>query len=658
MTVPRASVAPVVLAWRDGVPYSTDYEDVYASRDGALGQARHVFLGGNELPARWQGRDQFVILETGFGLGTNFLATLHAWRADAQPPRRLHVVSIELHPVRAADLVAAAPAELQALAAELAAQWPLPLPGLHRLEFDGGDVTLTLALGDARALLPQLVLGADAIYLDGFAPERNPALWEAPLLKAVARLARPGATLATYTAARAVREALAAAGFEVTLRPGFGRKRHMLAARYAPRWRVRRHEPPARYDGKRDAIVIGAGLAGAHCADALARRGWQVTVVDAQPAPAQGASGLPWGLLHPLVSADDNLTARLTRAGFLRALQRLAALDTPVRESLWQLCGVAQQAGSDEEALAWQAVSMSDAWPTKFARVESAAALATYLGLAPRRGGWWFPQGGVVAAGAWSRRLLSAEGIARVGGVRIERLAQVGGQWQALDADGAVRASAPVVVLANALDAPRLLGSRWLTVQAVRGRISYLRAPVLRALRAGLTGDGYLVHAPDGSLGVGASYELALPGAAEAGALAAEQVHHGNLERLARLLGAPVAAEVIGVFDGVRCVAPDRLPYAGAVADDPAAAAEAARLRGAHAIDLPRRAGLYTCCALGSRGLALSAVLGELIAAQIEGEPWPLERALADAVDPGRRLLWALRTGRAGAGAAAAGGSG
>jgi tRNA 5-methylaminomethyl-2-thiouridine biosynthesis bifunctional protein len=643
-------LSPARLSWRDGVPFSDDYDDVYASRDGALGQARHVFLAGNDLPGRWQGREQFVILETGFGLGTNFLATRQAWRTDPRRPRRLHVVSIELHPVRAADLVAAAPVEIQALAAELAAQWPLPLPGLHRLEFDGGGVTLTLALGDARALLPQLVLGADAIYLDGFAPERNPALWEAPLLKAVARLARPGATLATYTAARAVREALAVAGFEVTLRPGFGRKRHMLAARYAPRWRVRRHEPPVCYDGERSALVIGAGLAGAHCADALARRGWQVSVVDARPAPAQGASGLPWGLLHPLVSVDDNLTARLTRAGFLRALQRLSALDTPERASLWQPCGVAQQAGCDAEARAWEAAGVGAAWPAAYARVEPAAALATHLGLTPRRGGWWFPQAGVVAAGAWCRALLAGAGIAWVGGVRVERLAHFGGPWQALDAAGAVRASAPVVVLANALDAPRLLGPRWLPVHPVRGRISYLQAPALHALRAGLTGDGYLVHAPDGSIGVGASYELALPGETSVGELAAEQVHRGNLARLARLLGTPVAAEVSGVFDGVRCVAPDRLPYAGAAPDDAMAAADAMRLRGAHAVDLPRRAGLYTCCALGSRGLALSAVLGELIAAQIEGEPWPIERALADAVDPGRHLLRALRTGRAGAG--------
>ncbi|MCU0939549.1 MAG: FAD-dependent 5-carboxymethylaminomethyl-2-thiouridine(34) oxidoreductase MnmC [Burkholderiaceae bacterium] len=340
----------------------------------------------------------------------------------------------------------------------------------------------------------------------------------------------------------------------------------------------------------------------------------------------------------------------LTRAGFLRALQRLAALDAHGRAALWQPCGVAQQAGTDEEARAWQAEGVRDAWPAAYARAESADALATQLGLAPRRGGWWFPQGGVVAAGAWCRALLACAGITLAGGVRIERLERVGGQWQAMDDEGVVRASAPVAVLANALDAPRLLGPRWLPVHAVRGRISYLQAPALHALRAGLTGDGYLVHAPDGSIGVGASYELALPGTADTGALAADDVHRGNLARLARLLSAPVNAEVRGVFDGVRCVAPDRLPYAGAVADATAAQADAVRLRGAHAIDLPRQDGLLACFALGSRGLALSSLLGELIAAQVEGEPWPIERALADAVDPGRRLLWALRTGRAGAG--------
>jgi tRNA 5-methylaminomethyl-2-thiouridine biosynthesis bifunctional protein len=638
-------IEPEPLAWRDGVPFSERYGDVYASRDGALGQARHVFLGGNDLPARWRGRDQFVILETGFGLGINFLATLDAWRHDAQRPRRLHFVSVELHPVGADEIVAAVPEELQPAARELAAGWPLPLPGLHRLEFDAAAVTLTLALGDAGELLPQLAVGADAIFLDGFAPERNPRLWTPPLLKAVARLARPGATLATYTAARPVREALAAAGFELELRPGFGRKRHLLAARFAPRWRVRRHEPAAARYGERSALVIGAGLAGAHCADALARRGWQVTVLESQPAAAQRASALPWGLLHPSVSSDDSLAARLMRSGFFAACRRLEALSPPQRDALWRACGVAQQARSSAEARDWQSLAQRAGWPPEYARFEPAEALAERLGQAPRRGGWWFERAGVVAAGAWCRALLAQDAIDLRCAQPVARIEHDGRLWRALDAGARPLACAPLLVLANALDAPRLLAARWLPVQPVRGRISYLRAPALLALAAGLTGDGYLVRAPDGSIGVGASYE---PMAGDAGEAGLEAIHRGNLERLSRLLAEPVAARAIGAFDGVRCVAPDRLPYAGAVADEATACAQVERLRGAHAADLPRRPSLYACVALGSRGLVLSALLAELIAAQVEGEPWPVERALAAAVDPGRRLLRALRTGRAG----------
>lgn len=645
--VPRIAPEPLQFD-ADGHPFSARFGDVYASRDGALGQARHVFLGGNGLPARWQGRGQFVVLETGFGLGTNFLATLQAWRADPQRPRRLHYVSVERHPLRAADLVNAAPDELRQLAAELSNRWPLPLPGLHRLHFDDGAVTLTLALGDARALLPQLVLGANAIYLDGFSPELNPELWDAPLLKAVARLARPGATLATYTAARAVRDALAAAGFEVALRPGYARKRHMLAARFAPRWRVRRHEPPIAHEGERRAVVVGAGLAGAHAADALARRGWQVSVLDAAECAAAGASALPWGLLHPQVSADDSLAARLSRAGFLWARQRLAALAPMGDDALWRPAGVAQLATGDDEAAGWQTLADTAAWPSEYAAFASPDALEARLRLAPRRGGWWFAQGATVSAAAWCHRLLAQPGIAVHPRARVQRLARAAEDalWQALDADGRVLASAPTMVVASALDAPRLLGPDWLPVQAVRGRISYVDAPALQTLAAGLTGDGYLVHAPDGSIGIGASYELTLPGTTAPGELDAERVHEGNLARLARLVAMPVEARVTGVFDGLRCVAPDRLPYAGAMPDVPGCERAAAALRGAHLADLPRVTGLYSSCALGSRGLTLAPLIGELIAAQAEGEPWPVERDLAAAVDPARRLLAALRHGR------------
>jgi Uncharacterized conserved protein len=161
----------------EGQALSPRYGDVYASRAGALGQARGVYLQGCGLldtPSRWAGREQFTVLETGFGLGVNFLATWAAWRADPQRCARLDYVSLELHPVRAADLLRHAPPELQPLAVELAAQWPPPVRGLHGIVLDEGRVRLLLAFGDAAELAPKLKLAADALYLDGFTPRATP----------------------------------------------------------------------------------------------------------------------------------------------------------------------------------------------------------------------------------------------------------------------------------------------------------------------------------------------------------------------------------------------------------------------------------------------------------------------------------------------------
>lgn len=622
-----------------GAPFSERYGDVYASRDGALAQARHVFLGGNDLPARWRDRAQFVIVETGFGLGTNFLATWQAWRDDPQRCERLHFVSVELHPVAATDLAAAAPARARLLVRELADRWPLPLPGLHRLEFEAGRVVLTLALGDAREVVPQLVCGADAFYLDGFAPARNPQMWAPALLAALGRLARPGATLATWTTARAVRDALANCGFEVVLRAGFGRKREMLTAHYAPRWKTRRHEPPAAYAGERRALVIGAGLAGCHVAAALARRGWRIELIERAPAPGRGASALPWGLLHPQIAAADSVLARLTRAGFLLARARLDAADA----ALWRDCGVFQQARDEVEATAWRAALCGLGLPPQYAAWIDADAAAEKLGMRPRRGGLWFARGAVVSARRWCDRLIADREAthAQFGG-DVRRLVREGEQWTAFDGAGRALACAPVAVVAAALEAPELLGLNHARVQAVRGRMSLLAPQDFASLRAGLAGDGSLVRGNDGSVGAGASYEPLLP---ETNADDEARAHEGNLRRLARLLADAVTPAVVGVFDGVRCVARDRLPLAGAVADEAAALAAAASLRGAHAQDLPRHPALYAAFALGSRGLTLAPLAAELIAAQIGGEPWPIERALADAVDPGRFLLRRLRRG-------------
>ena len=219
----------------DGTPVSEIYGDIYHSAAGGHAQARHVFLAGNGLPARWQGRERFVILETGFGLGINFLATWLAWRDDRQRCQELHFISFEKHPFQAADLALAQAAwpEFALLAEELRQRWPALLPGEYRLEFEGARLVLTLVFGDAVDTLPRLDTAVDAFYLDGFSPARNPELWSPALCLSLARVAASGATLATWSVARSVRQALTAARFDVKKRPGFACKRQMLVARHA-----------------------------------------------------------------------------------------------------------------------------------------------------------------------------------------------------------------------------------------------------------------------------------------------------------------------------------------------------------------------------------------------------------------------------------------
>jgi tRNA 5-methylaminomethyl-2-thiouridine biosynthesis bifunctional protein len=231
-------------------------------------------------------------------------------------------------------------------------------------------------------------------------------------------------------------------------------------------------------------------------------------------------------------------------------------------------------------------------------------------------------------------------------GARGARLAHAEDGWRIEDASGHTLGAAPVLIVAAALASPDLLGLRWAPVRAVRGRLSLLRPGDLASLRVGLAGDGYAVRGPDGTVGVGASYEFTPADGRDSGDVSLDEIHRGNLQRLGRLLVEPGALEVSGVFDGVRCVAHDRLPLAGPVADEAAATAQAAGLRGAHLADLPRQAGLFTSFALGSRGLTLAPLAGELIAAQLEGEPWPVERDLAAAIDPARFFLRRLRSVR------------
>ena len=214
------------LDWREGgVPVSTRFDDPYFSLGDGLAETRHVFLTGNDLPARF--RPGFRIAELGFGTGLNLLAAALAWQR-AGTPGTLHFTSFEAFPLTAPDIARALAVfpEAAAVAGPFLAAWAA---GARR--FALGPVAVEVVVGDARATLPGWQGVADAWFLDGFSPAKNPELWGEALMAAVAAHTAPGGSFATYTAAGFVRRGLAAAGFAVERRPGHGAKRHMSAGR-------------------------------------------------------------------------------------------------------------------------------------------------------------------------------------------------------------------------------------------------------------------------------------------------------------------------------------------------------------------------------------------------------------------------------------------
>lgn len=657
-------IAPARIDFVDGQAHAPDYGDRYHARAGAPGQARHVFLGGNGLPGRWQRARRFAILETGFGLGNNFVATWAAWRDDPARCERLDYVALELHPPRRADLARALgdsgvdPAQADALCQA----WPPAMPGIHHLAFEDGRVMLWLALGDARALVPALVGRFDAFYLDGFAPDRNPAMWDRRLLQALGRLAAPGATAATWSVAQPVRHGLAQAGFTVDKRPGYAGKRQMCVARHEPRLRL--PTLPGRPDfasrcadtegTARQAVVVGAGLAGAAVAHALAQRGWACTVLDRAAEPASGASGNPAGLFHGTLHDEDGAHARLHRAGALMAARAYRALvDAGVPGAVEGLV-TRRQAGRAREV------------PPEYAFDGSADEASIWAGVGLDGPATLYPEGGWVSpravVGAW----LATPGIAFRGGVDVctlrqrqpgpaaigqggaEGSAQPGADrraagWDLLDARGQIVASAPVVVLAGGTGLPAITvhdgtaaphgrapgPAPALPWQTVRGQANWFAAQP--RLNRPVTGHGYALQLPDGRLLCGAT---AHHGDTEAALRAADTAF--NLERLRALTGLEPGpgAEVSGRV-GWRLGTTDRLPVIGPVPD----AEAAARGRRDQARLVPRRPGLFIAGGFGARGLNWAPLAGELIAAWLDGTPLPLTSDLLDAIDPARGLV-------------------
>jgi tRNA 5-methylaminomethyl-2-thiouridine biosynthesis bifunctional protein len=310
--------------------------------------------------------------------------------------------------------------------------------------------------------------------------------------------------------------------------------------------------------------------------------------------------------------------------------------------------GLVQVATTSAEEQAMAETLAALGYPPEFATLVSRAQASSLSGNEPLHGGWFYPRAGWIDPRSLCAAQLDNAGtdLHRCFGQAVERLAHHDGSWHAIGAAGQTLASAPVVIIANAGDAARLAGLRYAPTRSARGQLSFLPADASAALRMPLIGDGYLVPLSESSLMTGASYDLDDPDPA-----LRHDSHADNLARLGQLVPALADRFDPGTLAGrvaFRCVASDRLPLIGQLADETAAAARATELAGAWPLDLPRQHGLYCSFGYGSRGLLWAALGAELIAAQINGEPWPIERDLADGIDPARFLQRALRHGQVG----------
>jgi tRNA 5-methylaminomethyl-2-thiouridine biosynthesis bifunctional protein len=642
------------LDWdAQGQPLSAEFGDVYFSRASGLQETRHVFLASNRLAERFAALSPdaaFCIGETGFGTGLNFLCAWQLFEECAPPGARLHFVSTERYPLTLPDLRRALALwpELASFAEALVAQYQAIHPGFQRLHFADGRVLLTLLVGDVLDTLPELDASVDAWFLDGFSPAKNPQMWTPELFAQLARLSRPGTTLATFTSAGFVRRGLLAAGFEVVRVKGFGHKREMLAGPFAglaataaKPWFARPPKPRA----AQHALVIGAGLAGCASAASLAMRGWRVTLIERHGRIAAEASGNPQGVLYLKLSAHRTPLSQLVVSGFGHTRRLLERLE---RGSDWDGCGVLQLAFDDKEAA--RQAQLAAAFPAELLRAVQQPDAEALAGVSLPAGGLFFPEAGWVHPPALCRQLVDHPNIRVLGNREALELRRDAGLWRAFDGEHEL-AAAPVCVLAGAAEVQRFVPS--LPLKRIRGQITRLPASDASfGLRTVLCAEGYVAPPRQGEHTLGASFDFHAQDLTPS-----EAEHAGNLQLLEEIsteLATRLGADTLdpATLDGraaFRCTSPDYLPIVGPLADADAFACAYAVL-GKDARQVPDAPcpwldGLYVNTAHGSRGLLTAPLCGELLAAWLCDEPLPLPRPVAEACHPNRFALRRLIRG-------------
>ncbi|ENO8808600.1 bifunctional tRNA (5-methylaminomethyl-2-thiouridine)(34)-methyltransferase MnmD/FAD-dependent 5-carboxymethylaminomethyl-2-thiouridine(34) oxidoreductase MnmC [Photobacterium damselae] len=700
-----AKIENAVLDWNElGTPVSNDFDDVYFSNANGLEETRYVFLQQNGLPDRWNdfSRRRFVVAETGFGTGLNFLALWQQFKAfRAENPdatvKELHFISFEKFPVTLDDLKKAHLSwpELSDLAQQLHAHYPPAVADCHRIILEDGLITLDLWFGDIQDCMPQVWTGdegiVDAWFLDGFAPSKNLAMWNLDVYKGMRNLARSGCTLATFTAAGFVRRELIEAGFEMKKAKGFGHKREMLTGTIGERSAPSNTKPwyhiSARAENHaaqalNDIAIIGGGVASAATALSLVRRGQTVTLYCKDEKPAQGASGNKQGAVYPLLNGNHNALSRFFAPAFVFARQFVEqAAQNSQFDHDW--CGVVQLGfGEDTSLLDASSQVLSDGskehqekradmrnkqrikldkmlaggFPNELICALDHQQTCEVTGVDTGFDGVNYPLGGWLCPKELTRALIEqaqAMGLLTLHTQsEVCKLQQESDQrWQLQFTDGQSKQHA-CVVIANGHRFTDFEQTANIPAYSVRGQVSHIPTnEQLGKLKTVLCYDGYLTPENPHSHThcIGASYDRN-----SVDLTFSEQNQHDNRQRLIDCLPQAEWAKSVDVSDnqarvGVRCATRDHLPFMGNVCryDELLTQYENLKEMQASADKVPVYNNLFALIGLGSRGLSSAPLVGEMMASQICGDPLPMPLSVLEALHPGRMWVRKLVKGKA-----------
>lgn len=644
---------------QENTPVSDKFDDVYFSNQDGLAETHYVFLEGNQLWEHWVNYQEahFVIAETGFGTGLNFFAVTTLFREFRQkhpdsPLKRLYFISFEKYPLLLDALQQAhlAYPQFSHLAQHLQQHWLNPIQGCYRFHFD--ETTLDLWFGDVAENLPQLgdyMNGKiDAWFLDGFAPSKNPDMWNEQLYQQVFRFTKLQGTFATFTAASAVRKGLKNAGFNMTKRKGFGKKRECLSgqktqekptALYTPWF----HSQPATLN-KQDIVIIGGGIASLCTAISMLKRGANITIYCEDEQTALNASGNKQGAFYPQLSDDNERNIRFYIHAFAYGHQFLQWAIQQQIEFEHEFCGVALCAYNEKAESKLNKIAELNL-PSDLYQSLSQSELSEKVGLPLPFGGAFIPQGAWLAPRQLVQHafaFLEKQGVQIKTLQKVTALSQTENGWQITTAENKTFCH-EVVVLANGHKLTEFEQTQKLPLYPVRGQVSQIPTSAnLLKLKTVLCYDGYLTPVDQAKTShcIGASHVR--DNATREFSLTEQQE---NQQKIQQNIPEEWTKEVDTSGNlariGVRCSVRDLTPMMGAVPHFSAQQTQYQNL-----FNLRRRKqpieqaenypNLYLIGALGSRGLTSAPFLGETLASLIYGEPLPMSEDLIHNLMPNR----------------------